>query len=971
MKSVNRLLFSRNILSVISLAVLSLLLVAAAAAQTLHLSQTPAAVLDGRAVLQGHYEPSQMLRLAIALAPPHPVEEQQFLEDVQNKQSPRFHQFLSADEWNTRFGPTEEDEQAVADWAASQGLKVTHRYANRLIVDVEAQAGVIENAFHVTINRYQMTDDNGPEQYTVFSNDRDPQLPLRLTEVVASVQGLNSVERMMPMSAGGRFMATPDYVPGPVERKSEAWRGDAIAHESAGAREDEAAANLGALTPQVTQPTAGYFTPQNLWASTAYDYQALMNLGHCCNPLHNPVNSPRETTIVVAAFGDVAPSDVETFANQFSLTYNFQKIYIDGTYVCNNNTPNGIDPNCNETTMDTEWSLATANSQTTADTTAEILIYEGSNGNPNSFTDVYNLILNEGLARTLSTSFGCPENQNQCTPATMQTLDNTFSQMVGQGWTLVAASGDQGPTATCTPLFTISFPSSDPNFVAVGGTQLNETTGSQYEVDWTGSNVGGSCSGNLGGSSGGFSSTFPVPPYQKYLGFAQRATPDVALDAITSHDLYLNGAWTGARGTSVAAPMFAGFFAQENAYLLSLGNKCGASGTAPCAPLGNANYPIYAEARFQGAAHYPFYDIVSGCSTNDITTFYQLKAYCATPGYDLVTGWGSANMLQLAWAINRDLTPATGLPYITFTGPAPNKWYNTNQIVQWSVNDFPGTGISPSSATGIAGFSQAWDGLVTDSVTEPHGGTNDLFYSGPQFPNATGGCLSLAPGVGCSGGVPTGQGCHTVQVHGWNNQGGTTAGQPNFPETYGPLCYDAVPPLVSIVNNLTPTPADWFNGPVLVNIIALDPGQNASGVQQIYFGINDKCRTSNLKTCGTYGQAFTLSGEGLYNVVAYSQDVAGNFSTQATDVVRIDQTPPVTVAPSETVYFRLARIVLTASDKLSGVLRTFYQLDGGPVLTYNTPILLTRPGKHTLFYWSEDNAYNNEEGHTLTFTIRH
>jgi subtilase family serine protease len=191
MKSLYRRFASRNLLSAISLAVLSLLLVAAAAAQTLHLSQTPAAVLNGRAVLQGHYEPSQMLRLAIALAPPHPAEEQQFLEDVQNKQSPLFHQFLSAGEWNSRFGPSAEDEQAVADWAAGQGLTVTHRYANRLIVDVEAQAGVIENAFHVTINRYRMTDDNGPEEYTVFSNDRDPQLPSRLTEIVASVQGLN------------------------------------------------------------------------------------------------------------------------------------------------------------------------------------------------------------------------------------------------------------------------------------------------------------------------------------------------------------------------------------------------------------------------------------------------------------------------------------------------------------------------------------------------------------------------------------------------------------------------------------------------------------------------------------------------------------------------------------------------------------------------------------------------------------
>ena len=461
MKSGHSRFSSQNVLSAVSLAVLALLLAAAAAAQSLHLSQTPAAVLDGRAVFHGHYEPSQMLRLAIALAPPHPAEEQQFLEDVQNKQSPLFHQFLSADEWNTRFGPTEEDEQAVVEWAASQGLTVTQRYANRLIVDVEAQSGIIEKAFHVTINQYRMTEDNGPEEYTVFSNDRDPQLPSRLTEIVTAVHGLNSVERMMPLSGGGRFVPTPDYVPGPVARQSEAWRQEAVVRDAA------PSANLATLTPAVTPPPSGYFTPQNLWASTAYDYQALMNLGHCCNPLHNPNDSPVETSLAIAAFGDVAPNDVFAFASQFSLAGNFQKHYIDGTYVCNN-TPTQVDLNCSETTIDTEWALATANSQSTPDTTAKIAIYEGANGSAQTFTDLYNFILNDGLARTMSTSFGCPETQNICTPATMQTLDNTFSQMVGQGWTLVAASGDQGPTATCTPLFSISFPSSDPNFVAAG-----------------------------------------------------------------------------------------------------------------------------------------------------------------------------------------------------------------------------------------------------------------------------------------------------------------------------------------------------------------------------------------------------------------------------------------------------------------------------------------------------------------------
>ncbi len=49
------------------------------------------------------------------------------------------------------------------------------------------------------------------------------------------------------------------------------------------------------------------------------------------------------------------------------------------------------------------------------------------------------------------------------------------------------------------------------------------------------------------------------------------------------------GGWIGVGGTSIVAPELAGFFAQQNAYGLVLGSVCGTAGTAPCAPLGNAN----------------------------------------------------------------------------------------------------------------------------------------------------------------------------------------------------------------------------------------------------------------------------------------------------------------------------------------------------------------------------------------------
>jgi hypothetical protein len=85
-----------------------------------------------------HYNPSQMLRLTLALQPPNMQQEEEFLQELQTKGSPNYHHFLTAEEWTKRFDPSTEDEEAVVDWANSQNLTITHRFPNRLLVDFAA-----------------------------------------------------------------------------------------------------------------------------------------------------------------------------------------------------------------------------------------------------------------------------------------------------------------------------------------------------------------------------------------------------------------------------------------------------------------------------------------------------------------------------------------------------------------------------------------------------------------------------------------------------------------------------------------------------------------------------------------------------------------------------------------------------------------------------------------------------------------
>ena len=923
--------------------------------ETLEKLRTPPQVFAGDAVLLGHYTASPKLRLTLALNPPHLEEERQFLRDLQDRTSPQFHQFLSQEQWIARFSPSEQDEQAVLDWATSQGLTVTHRYPNRLLVDLEAPVAAIESAFHVSINSYSL---NGS---SYFSNDRDPELPASLANIIISVQGLNNIQRMRPARRSTVELPEPDYVPGPVVAvgPSNHRDGSRKALETAIAAKRKVRTQGKSANSNITN---GNYDPTDMYGSNAYNYAALQNLGHCCNPLNNPSGSPPDASIGIAAFGQFDSNDIIGFGDQYPyLAYNVQPIYIDGT------------PGCcgDEVTLDTEWSLAMANSFGSYLDTAEVFVYEGANGNNSTYTDMYNQMLSDGYARVFSTSWSCTEFYG-CDSGTMDSRDNIFSEMVGEGWTLMAASGDRGATDDCTNRVDAAYPATDPNVIGVGGTylQLYSNSTFDYEVAWQGGSYSGACSHNNGGSGGGCSAHYGAPGYQSSpaCGAGSRSTPDISLNASHGQNYYYSGSLQGVGGTSISSPMLAGFMAQENAYLLYLGNICGVNnGTLPCAPMGNANWNIYYEGYNPAyAPHYPFYDITSGCNSNDITAFYGLGYYCAGTGYDDVTGWGTFNALQFAWMINWSTAADEGAPYLVFGGPTTGKWYNSDQIIDWDVYDSGG----PYPATGVAGFSQAWDSDPGDVGRETTPGQGNSYYSGPQHPNLTFGCTDLS-GAFCSGGVS--QGCHTIHVRAWDNMGLGSGDQ-----TYGPVCYDTITP--SSGDSLSPLPngKGWERSTVQVTLSASDPGAGStgSGVAATYYAVdNSACYSGSLGSCSTYSAPFSIVAQGTHTVYFFAEDVAGNFEGLHAVGVYIDETAPHTTATlsgtlSGTAYSTPVTVTLNATDALSGVASTSYQVDGGSVQNYSGPFVVNTSGPHTVTFQSVDNAGNTETSENSSFTIK-
>lgn len=841
----------------------------------------PLKVQNGTATLVGHYNPNQMLRLGLAVQPPHMQEEEQFIKELVTKGSPNFHKFLTAEQWNERFAPSAEDEQAVADWATGQGLTVTNRYADRLMVDAEGPAGVIERVFGVTINNYKVGDE------VDFSNDRDPAIPSSLSGILHFVVGLNSIERVHRVGTK-KTTKGADYVPGPLYSEGVNSHGDGDPTKAPVKRATKPTSNK----PQMSSPGPldsyplreidGTYAmnPANIQSSEAYDYNALQALSFCCNQPGDSGGSPAESSIALVGYGAFSTSDTSEFFEYYGMAWDITWYCIGG-----GSCP-GVD---GEAPLDVEYSGAMSNSYGSYLDTAQIFEYEMTNGQYSTYYDDFEDILTNNTAKVVSTSYGFEENVGFSGSYATGTMHPLFNSMVGQGFTLIAASGDNGASDGCGDATAVDYPSSDPDFLAAGGTELTLNTSGIFvsEIAWQGEFWSGACDSNHGGSTGGRSVLFGAPywqtaiesPYYGWIGSTEyeitgntnRLVPDISLTAnpdVLGEWYYSGGSWQDEGGTSIVAPELAGFFAQENSYLDYIGDVCG-SGTSACSPVGLASPWIYYDILpGYGAPHDPFYDMTSGCNDNDNTSFWGLLYYCAYTGYDLVTGWGSANMLQLAWGINWQMIPGDGQPVIDFySSPTTTTWYNSNQEVNWYVYD---TSTNSYPATGNAGFTQGWDSIPSDPYSEPHGGEGNSFYSGPEFSYGVYGCLEFVAS-GCDGGV--GQGWHTVYIEAWDNQGRTAFG------SYGPLGYDTIPPVASASLNGSLSGSDYINS-ATVTLSAYDPGyssdpQTGSGVAYITYQLNGGAWND-------YTGPFVVSTLGTNTVNYYAKDNAGNYeSTQS------------------------------------------------------------------------------------------
>jgi hypothetical protein len=301
-------------------------------------------------------------------------------------------------------------------------------------------------------------------------------------------------------------------------------------------------------------------------------------------------------------------NDIVAYENQSGLpVVPLQTNLLDGV----SGTPgfSGIANAVIEVSLDIEVAIAMAPSL------SKVIVYEGASAN-----DILSQMASDNQAKQLSTSWSWATTTNA-------TTDQLFQQFAAQGQSFFDASGDSDayPAGTAT-----GEPNDDPFITVVGGTTLTTSGGTRTsETTWN----WGLYQGSYVGSSGGVSTFYKIPSWQTNANPAaaggsavKRNIPDVALTADNVWVIYGNGQIGSVGGTSVAAPLWAGFTALINQQSVSAGRST----------VGFINPAIYAIAAGTNYAA-DFHDITTGNNTNTASP----ASFFAGTGYDLCTGLGT------------------------------------------------------------------------------------------------------------------------------------------------------------------------------------------------------------------------------------------------------------------------------------------------------------------------------------------
>ncbi|MGB7437579.1 MAG: S53 family peptidase [Candidatus Acidiferrum sp.] len=362
---------------------------------------------------------------------------QQLIREQQDPSSANYHRWLTADELGTRFGPSQQDIDAVVQWLTSHGFRIDGVSKSGLTIDVSGTAGQVRDAFQAEIHQYNV---NGQQH---IANASDLSIPAALASVVTGVVSLN------------------DFLPKPLFKKPK---------------------------PSFTFPCTG--CPDGFDGTVQYD-EAPADFATIYNvtPLYKakkPI-SGKGQTVVVLEVTDINPADWDTFRSKFGLSsYSGKLSQIHPGPGCTDPGKNAAE---GEAAIDSEWAGAVA-----PDANVDLASCANSTTNFGGFIAAQNLL--DGRTPPPIMSLSYIECESGLGPSGNAYVSALWQQAALEGVSVFVAAGDGG-AAGCDDFNTATYAqagiaanglASTPYNVATGGTDFLDTAENDNSLYWSSTN---------------------------------------------------------------------------------------------------------------------------------------------------------------------------------------------------------------------------------------------------------------------------------------------------------------------------------------------------------------------------------------------------------------------------------------------------------------------------------------------------
>src|SRR5271154_2113977 len=552
-------------------------------------------VVNGRAQFLGQLPATETLRFDIVLPLRDRAGLQNFLQELQDPASPSHHQFLTPQEVTARFGPSQEDWDALVAFAKASGFEVINGTREERDLRLTGTVANIEKVFHVSMGVYQ----DPAEDRAFFAVDREPtvDLPFQLWHIT----GLDNNSKPHPM-----YVKKSDYA------KAHGIDADkVVSHATTG-----------------SGPSASFLGSD--MRAAYYGGTALTGSGQ---------------NIALFEFAGTDLADLTTYYKTAGQTEPYTPTLIStGGYAttCVDSGSKACDDT--EQTLDMTQAMGMAPGSTMLYMYVCGDVLASGSGNISDTACISAMVTDTDAP--LSKQIGCSWGW---TPADPSTLDPYFEQMASQGQNFFAASGDSSAWSSSNE----AWPADDANIVSVGGTDLTTSSAAgpwKSETAWADSGGGISpdsipipswqqLSGVITSSNKGSTTLRNGPDVSANANFTFYVCADQT--TCTANDY---------GGTSFATPMWAGYLALVNQQLAANGDAIGFINPILYPAALTSSYGTYFHDITSGScgtySGITGYDLCTGWGSPNTTGIINLLAGSATPSFTLSDSPSSLTITQ-------------------------------------------------------------------------------------------------------------------------------------------------------------------------------------------------------------------------------------------------------------------------------------------------------------------------------------